>query len=1614
MKYRVWKRVLSAILIATLVVTLFPNLPMKQVEAAGADSVISIAEGEYPYSVVSGGTSKYAKFFNKSDAGGWCALFVAYCMKKAGVSDRVYNYRSGLLTTASPSLVNSGKFYYRCEGKTPKKGDTIYFDWGRSGLRRNIDHVGFVINVKGGRVYTIEGNSSNAINYRNYYLNDTQIVGFASIDYSGNSPAIPEPSRPEPFEGTQNVGASVASSNPDDYPVPTVTMSTRYNRTNYGVRWVQAILKKFVNGNIAIDGIYGTNTANAVRTFQRANGLSVDGVTGPNTIASMKNMWNATKVVNPTSININPTSLVMTKGRKSGAISANVGPSNASNKTVSWTTNNSAVATVNNGVVTAVNEGTAVITAKTSNGKTASCTVTVHNPCVITFVNDDGSVLSSQTIDYGASASAPKNPPEKKGYTFAGWSGTYQNVKADATVTATYNKNVYKVAFKETDGTPIGAVQNISYDEPAIAPDVTGLSIPDGYTFAGWSENFDHVTCDMTIYPIYKWADEELPIVVSTDENSCKPNYDNGTYALTFTLTNHSEQIRKARVMTYMITNSGKMVAQGETRTVVVPAAADGTDGSLKVSDMYVVCANPADMARIVVLDDYESAVPLAEVKDVAVEAAGYGEWTDKAPTSGQTDYNKRTLYRSKNVKYTTSTTASTISGWTKYNTTYVDVGNGDKLWYASGRSATAPAKAGVKRYWAEPIVFAADPSIYTVPTYNISISTTGGDTYRSMVRWIQASLCRLGYPTSIDGVYGSNTASVVKLYQRDHGLSADGIFGTQTRNFIQNILNTQSIYNYYYESCTRKYTYYFYQVDSSWSGWKTDAITGDKTVKPGTTKRLVETKKQYRYKEYVTEDSGTTVTPKCSLPENAMSLAGKEAVVIVFKNKVNQIAEDNVEYIGNTTIGKDGKLNISFIPREEQTYETGDYTIALGVKGTSNYVTVGVMEAPKPTYKVTFVNADGTEISSQEVVEGHDAEVPESPVMDGYNFTGWDTGVTNVHADLTITAQYEKQKHTVTYVDWQNQTIESQTYEHGDVIGLLEEPKAPEGMEFVSWGVEDNLEVTEDIICEAEYKKQELTVSFVDWGGNVVIEETIEYGDSAVSPEVVEEGVTKDETVPEKIDGMSFVGWGEDIDLSRITTNLVVGAIYKYDETVDTPQASVHSGEYDSSQIVELTTETKDTIIYYTLDGSDPTDVENAEAVKVYDGPITIDNTTKLKYYAVKMGMNDSSVDEEWYCINKTGNKPMHLLNIQAVNVYNDEAVSGYINFVDDGKLINTNELFTSTYDSVELEGIYYNEEFTEKWQEGSQTITESLELYAKYDAKKFTVTYLNEDGTVYKTGTVNYGSPIPEEEAIQKDGYRFTGWVSEDDVDFVTKDITVTPAYVTADKYALVKFTRNSYSVMEGSVFKLSPKVTYEVSGDTTDEETLQFSSSDDNFATVDEMGNVTALAKGEVTITVEVLSSGEMAECKLNITGNPETSVCLYSNSSYKLQDGYLRNIEIGKNTVAEVKKQINAENIKFLDNLNCELKDNELVGTGTHVQLLNENGDLLDEVQVVLTGDYNGDGIVNGKDVSGVTRCLLGKETADNIQLMALDVNGDGNVNNRDASMLARYLVGKEAL
>ena len=80
------------------------------------------------------------------------------------------------------------------------------------------------------------------------------------------------------------------------------TALSKYGSRGEEVRTIQTKLKRWGYYSGGIDGIYGTKTMNAVKYFQRKNGLTADGIAGTQTLKAM-GIMNSSSTSTSTSVN---------------------------------------------------------------------------------------------------------------------------------------------------------------------------------------------------------------------------------------------------------------------------------------------------------------------------------------------------------------------------------------------------------------------------------------------------------------------------------------------------------------------------------------------------------------------------------------------------------------------------------------------------------------------------------------------------------------------------------------------------------------------------------------------------------------------------------------------------------------------------------------------------------------------------------------------------------------------------------------------------------------------------------------------------------------------------------------------------------------------------------------------------------------------------------------------------------------------------------------------------------------------------------------------------------------------------------------------------------------
>ena len=138
---------------------------------------------------------------------------------------------------------------------------------------------------------------------------------------------------------------------------------------------------------------------------------------------------------------------------------------------------------------------------KVKNGDTVYVKWTI-NKYTVTFMDGEKVLETYTNVPHGSAVTAPE-VPEKNGKTFSKWDKDFSKVTSDLTINAVYDVDTFTVTFK--DGDTVLSTQTVEYEAAATAPDTARLSPPEGMHFAKWDKDFSKVTEDIEVSAVYEF-----------------------------------------------------------------------------------------------------------------------------------------------------------------------------------------------------------------------------------------------------------------------------------------------------------------------------------------------------------------------------------------------------------------------------------------------------------------------------------------------------------------------------------------------------------------------------------------------------------------------------------------------------------------------------------------------------------------------------------------------------------------------------------------------------------------------------------------------------------------------------------------------------------------------------------------------------------------------------------------------------------------------------------------------------------------------------------------------------------------------------------------------------
>ena len=1018
--------------------------------------------------------------------------YIPYSHYNTATINRSTNAPSTSPDPTTPPDVENGNWQYRVTGSA---GLNV-----RSGPSTDYP---VLTAIPKGTIVTVTQRTST--NWGKMTYNGT--TGWGCLDYcelvTSNPTPTPTPTpTPAPSGGVQDL---TNPKNPNKYSTPPSGTYLNVGDSGTYVRWLQACLNQ-CGYSCDVDGQFGYGTAEALKGFQRAYGLTVDGGFGPECRTKILEVLTVAAPTITTAYDANGTRVTI---------------SGSSGTTVFYTTNGSTPTESSNKYTGSfVLNGAATVKAVAmqncrynSHVSSYGITVTKHT---VTFKDWNGTVLKTQSVYHTGAATAPANPT-RTGYTFTGWDKAFTNVTADLVVTAQYSANTYTVTFKDWNGTVL-KTQQVQYGGAATAP---ANPTRTGYTFTGWDKAFTNVTANLVVTAQYSintytvtfkdWNGTVLKTqqvqyggAATAPANPTRTGYtftgwDKAFTNVTANLVVTAQYVQNEPVSTPVPSDAPQIVVESKTTSA-------GSTVAVNIS-----IANNPGIVSMTLHVNFDSRLELVSVQDTGLLPGKVHSTVMLNPYTLAWENDSATQ------NYTVNGTLVTLTFNVPEN-----LEEGD---YAVSVSYDSEGYE-IYDFNAEPVDFAVVNGKISVT--DIIYGDVNGDgkvnnldrliLTRYLANWpdYPASRIKPGADTNADGKINNLDRLILTRHLANWPDYATLPWSSGKSN--ASVVGA--------ESGTKDNEPKIIVNGVEAAPGDTVSVGIEIANNPGIISMTLDVAFDPALTLLRVEDTGLLPgTVPCTVMQNPFTLVW-----------TNDSASENFYVNGTLTYfvfkvadnAEPGAYNITV------TYNLDEYDIyncnAEPVEFAVQNGAVTVAAAQPEMHTVTFKDWDGTVLKTQEVPYGGDAEAPADPTRTGYTFTGWDKEFTNITADLVVTAQYEINTYTVTFKDWDGTVLKTQEVQHG---GDAEAPADPTrvGYTFTGWD-QAFTNITADLVVTAQYEINTYTVTFKDWDGTVLKTQEVQYGGDAEAP-----------ADPTRT-GYTFTGW--DKAFTNVTADLVVTAQYE------------------------------------------------------------------------------------------------------------------------------------------------------------------------------------------------------------------------------------------------------------------------------------------------------------------------------------------------------------------------------------------------------------------------------------------------------------------------------------
>ena len=188
------------------------------------------------------------------------------------------------------------------------------------------------------------------------------------------------------------------------------------------------------------------------------------------------------------------------------------------------------------------------------------------------------------------------------------------------------------------------------------------------------------------------------------------------------------------------------------------------------------------------------------------------------------------------------------------------------------------------------------------------------------------------------------------------------------------------------------------------------------------------------------------------------------------------------------------------------------------------------------------------------------------------------------------------------------------------------------------------------------------------------------------------------------------------------------------------------------------------------------------------------------------------------------------------------------------------------------------------------------------------------------------------------------------------------------------------------------------------------IKYQSENSNIAQVDNAGKITAIEEGTTKIIVQTEDGNITKEIQITVVPKIQEGEITFD-ENLKVEQDIISGWNLENLNVSKIKEQINTiYTIEIYNHAEEKLTDEQRVGTGSKIRLVDENGIIKMEYKILIYGDLSGDGKINSMDLLVLQRHILEIQKLEGIFMKAGNINKNGkNPSSLDSLIIQRHIL-----